>query len=234
MVVPDYWGDGRTFYEKLVDPRVTSFCVEGHTISVLMEEPREGYHHPCSMGDVAKLFSLFDIEHVKDIKSVVFRQPKRKEETLNPAWGRMSYFADINKHSGPAIFLDAQKTNLVMKWPKSLSPFEMSELERLKSDGHEIIAEKRHYLIKTTLESIRYTQLFRTIPHEIGHYAHYKEFADKLVGGTDENQKLTSKREYFSKPVEERERFAHKYAEEFYKMNSEKGLIPFDSISKES
>ncbi|MDJ0797430.1 MAG: hypothetical protein QNJ51_11470 [Calothrix sp. MO_167.B12] len=46
----------------------------------------------------------------------------------------------------------------------------VKELERLREDGHRTATDKRHYLISSTLDSIRNTQLYRTLHHEIGHY----------------------------------------------------------------
>jgi hypothetical protein len=42
-------------------------------------------------------------------------------------------------------------------------------LERLKEDGHEIVTTKHGHRINVRLESIRATQLYRTLLHEIGH-----------------------------------------------------------------
>lgn len=88
------------------------------------------------------------------------------------------------------------------------------ELERLREDGLEIEVTKREYIIKQTLDSVRNTQLFRTLLHEIGH-------------NND------------PKPVErasqEKEDYAHKFAEKMRSKLILEGSIPFPRIfNKES
>ena len=98
-----------------------------------------------------------------------------------------------------------------LKWSKSLTPEDAKELKRLERDGHKITLDKRNYVIETTLETTRATQLFRTIPHEVGHNVDFHS---------------TGYNEYCSKPHSEREAFAHRYADEF--AEAKKSFIPFE------
>jgi hypothetical protein len=72
---------------------------------------------------------------------------------------------------------------------------------------------KRDYRVESTLQSIRRTQLDRTIAHEIvGHYAHYL---------------ATPRAEYAAKPHVEREAYASRYADALQRDLSRDGRIPF-------
>jgi hypothetical protein len=101
----------------------------------------------------------------------------------------------------------------VQRWRKSLSPEDIQELDRLVRDGHQVISERRYYAIYTNLESIRATQLYRTLPHEIGHYVDYLN----SVKDTGDNDL------FWSKPSKDKEAFAHRYATEFWEREKVSG-----------
>ncbi len=111
-----------------------------------------------------------------------------------------------------------------MYWSKSLIPDDFQELERLEEDGHQIISEARRYVIRMTAESIRATQLYRTLPHEVGHYVDYLLNTDEK-GDSDR---------FWSKPSKDKEDFAHRYAREFIEREKKAGNIPFQRKFDES
>ena len=63
---------------------------------------------------------------------------------------------------------------------------------------------------------MRCTQLYRTVPHELGHHRHYR-----AAGSVDR---------YHAIPQLDREAAAHRYADELGEKLREKGSIPFDRI----
>ena len=83
-----------------------------------------------------------------------------------------------------------------------------------------MISERRRYSIHTTLESIRATQLYRTLSHEDGHYVDYLNTMK-----ADEDGEL-----FWSKPSQDKEAFAHRYAREFWEGEKTAGNIPFQRI----
>jgi hypothetical protein len=145
------------------------------------------------------------------IDFIVLRQPKRKEEIINPVWGRIAYFAEIGAYKGRAIFLEASTPFKPIRWPKSLTPDRRQELERLSGDGHEIVTTRRDHKINVSLESVRATQLYRTLLHEIGHSVDY----DHDPVAFDRKSSL------------EKETFAHQYAEKLRERFVRFGVIPF-------
>jgi len=148
------------------------------------------------------------------IDFIVLRQPKRKEEIIAPVWGRLAYFAKIGAHDGRAIFLEALNPSKPIYWPKSLTPDRQQELERLCVDGHEIATTRRGHKIKVSLESIRATQLYRTLLHEIGHSVDN----DRDPIAFDRKSSL------------EKETFAHQYADKLRERLVRFGVIPFARI----
>ncbi|KST68257.1 hypothetical protein [Mastigocoleus testarum] len=105
----------------------------------------------------------------------------------------------------------------------------------LEKDGHKIEKFKRSYDIITTPESLRNTQLFRTLPHEIGHAVDYLENCLKpsLAAKTDE-ESASIKRLYRSKAYLDKEEYAHRYAREFYHKYSAQAILPFERLYDEN
>ncbi|MEL6460284.1 MAG: hypothetical protein AAFQ91_18850, partial [Cyanobacteria bacterium J06621_15] len=120
-----------------------------------------------------------------------------------------------------------------LKWSKSLTPEGAKELERLREDGHVVVTDKRQHIINSTLDTIRNTQLYRTLPHEIGHYVDY---LTKVEEPSKDNFDLWSvlNDKYHSRPSQERESFAHRYADEFRKQQISMGKIPFERMFDDS
>lgn len=211
------------FYEDLENPVVLNRNVGDRDITFLVEPVQPGFLHACTPDDITQVLRLLPLEHTNGIDLVVLRQPKRKEYLLELVWGRLQYWSEIRQYTGAAIHLEAQAIDRVRRWCKSLCPDDVQELERLVQDGHQVISERRHYVIHTNLEAIRATQLYRTLPHEVGHYVDYLNFEK-----TAEDDLL-----FWSKPTKDKEAFAHRYAVEFWKREKTAGHIPFNRILNE-
>jgi len=229
FVIPESWADDRLFYEKLNNPVSLEVSVNGISLAILIEKTAPGFCHACTPDDIVKVLGLIPQGHLKPIQMIVLRQPKKKEKILASVWGRLRYWSEIEQYSGPAIHLEAQAVLETRRWSKSLRPDWVRELERLKDDGHHIESDKRYYYISHTIESIRNTQLYRTLPHEIGHYVDYLESVE-IPAGDDYDKWDKLNKLYDSKPSKEKEDFAHRYATEFFKKQKSLGRLPFDRI----
>lgn len=232
FVVPERWSDLKVFWERLVSPVACPIVVKGHRLTILVEPPTSGAIHASTPQDIIRVLGLVSQEHLEEIDVVVLRQPKRKEELLRPVWGRFVYYADLGKNSGPGVYLEAMQTNAVIKWGHKLTPFYKKELAALKADGHEIERGQRGYSVKTTPATVRNTQLFRTLPHEIGHAVDYLEHSLKpsIIASTESESEYI--RETFrSKTSLDKEEYANRYAKEFLDQNSD--ALPFERIFEE-
>ena len=229
LVIPWAWADNRIFYERLVDPVVVEIQVGSVSKHVIIEPTIKGFIHACTVDDIQRLLELIPVEHINDITAFVLRQPKRKEQILSSVWGRLIYSSDLCGFSGPTVYLEAQNFEQPLKWSKSLTPEGAKELERLREDGHVVVTDKRQHIINCTLDTIRNTQLYRTLPHEIGHYVDY---LTKVEEPSKDNFDLWSvlNDKYHSRPSQERESFAHRYADEFRKQQIARGTIPFERM----
>ena len=228
LTIPRGWNDDRVFYEKLKNPVEISIPI-GDSLRCLVEPPLAGFKHACTVDDVIAILRLIPISDLADISMIVLRQPKRKERILSPVWGRLVYWAEIGKLSGPAIYLEAQETSKSMKWPHSLDPAGMRELECLKMDGHNIQSDSRQHVVATTLDSTRNTQLYRTLPHEVGHYVDFLESVER-PGRKPDTVWSALNDKYHRKSTQEKEAFAHRYADEFPGRPEQQALIPFERI----
>jgi hypothetical protein len=219
MTLPDKWMGVKwtQFHERLNNPVSLQRSIHGHDITFLVEPVQPGFFHACTPADIVKILELLPQKHIEGIDLIVLRQPKRKERILEPVWGRLRYWVEIQQYSGAAIYLEANRADSVNHWSKSLSSDSVQELERLIEDGHQVTSESRQYVIQMTADSIRTTQLYRTLPHEVGHYVDYLLSTDEE--GSDDL--------FWSKPSKDKEDFAHRYAREFVERERAAGNIPF-------
>jgi hypothetical protein len=226
MSIPERWIGAKwiQFHEKLNNPVTFKRIIKTHEIRFLVEPVQPGFFHACTPDDIVQILELLPQKHIEGINLIVLRQPKRKERILDLVWGRLRYWTEIQQYSGVAIHIEAQAVDGISYWSKSLVPEDFQELERLEEDGHQIISEARRYVIQMTAESIRATQLYRTLPHEIGHYVDY-------LLNTDEEGDCDL---FWSKPSKDKEDFAHRYAREFVEREKKAGNIPFQRKFDES
>lgn len=226
-VIPERWSDLTPYWQSLQSPVVVKREVDGNSIGFVIEPTRSKSAHACTVEDVCEILRLLPDHHARHISLVVMRQPTRRQETLAPVWGRLGYWSELCGLEGPGIYLEARNASNVEDWPLSLTPDQQRELTRLAEDGHVVERHKRGYKVFSTFESIRATQLYRTVPHEIGHYVDYLTFdAGKgIEHGLTEFWDL-----YDAKPGRDKEDFAHRYADEFRALMKSTGNFPFRPI----
>lgn len=142
---------------------------------------------------------------------MVLRQPTRKQRVISEVWGRAIFYFETGKYSGSAIVLEAQQLAPI-KWMRSLTPEQQQELKRLSSDGHTLHHTRRHIEIHPTPDSLRNTQLYRTLLHELGHLVDFSRYSPE---------------EWNTRTFKEKEDYAHRYANETFKHLQEGGHLPF-------
>lgn len=226
---------------KSFEERLTNYTKEGRTINgnrfeFVIEQTREDSFHSCTINDCAELLRHIPPVDYGRLNLIILRQPKRKEEILNSVWGRLVYSYKFEGDYRPAVIIESINPNKILKWPKSQSPEGIKELERLKDDGHQIEITKREYKINYSPKSIRATQLYRTLPHEIGHYKHYLELVGELEDSPDsETYEEYEEREnkYHNLNTDIKEKYAHNYADKFRKQMIKVGIIPFEQTEDE-
>jgi hypothetical protein len=128
MRIPVEWDGGRMYVERLRDPVVVERSVFGRPIVFLLEPVTAGFVHACTLDDVVWILEQIPAQHLRSIKTFVLRQPTRKEAMLRPCWGRLVYWANLGRHAGPTIYLDAQEPSHVYRWALGLDPDDMLEL----------------------------------------------------------------------------------------------------------
>lgn len=235
MVIPQSWHTDRLAQQTIGKFRKVEKNLAGRTLTFLIEENSGDCTHACTVSDVCEIFKHVPFADWDGLETIVFRQPSKKQRILNPVWGRMYYYATIGRKTGkylaesPAIFLEAQPKEGKHVWSTSLDSEHAEELQRLKNDGHTITRVGKKHIIETSESSVRHTQLFRTIIHEVGHWVDYLEKVERPEAAGAESFDVLNNR-YFSRPKQEREAFAHRYADELGKKMEKFGLIPFDRI----
>lgn len=206
--------DERYFTERLVKYSKEERCIHGHSFVFIVEETLPDFYHACSVNDVAYLLSQINPEHYGLLRYIVFRQPTKKQDKLSSVWGRLNYSYQFEGERYPAIVLEAFQHNHQLIWSKKMSVQGAFEFERLKKDGHVFTEGKRDYTANLSPETARGTQLYRTVLHELGHYL-------QVVQKESED--------YYRQSVltEEKEKFAHAYAQKMALDLRKKSIIPF-------
>lgn len=262
LVIPYPAVEIKSFYERLSEYNVIERTINNHKFKFVVEKTRENSFHACTIDDIEKILTQIPKEDYGNLELIVLRQPTRKEENLKSVWGRLIYSYEFENEFYPAVIIEAVDFERSFKWNKKLSIESLKELERLKEDGHKIIMGKRYFEADYEIENIRNTQLYRTLPHEFGHYVHYLKTVEKplsklkneveilgiQIADNDtsksnplfdkwnslddeyfkEKEKLGDK--YFEIPTNEKEVFAHSYADKLKRKLKLEGKIPFNRI----
>lgn len=231
MQIPNAWNDLRVYWEKLeggirVEPRSLDLDVK-----ILVAPCKVGFYYPTTPDDIVEALKQIPATDRDEIEFFVLRQPTKKERIMSSVWGRLAYFAEIGSWTGPAVFLEAQPKSLSLRWSKSISPDSAAELQRLREDGHRVTLERRHHLIESDFDAMRATQLYRTLPHEIGHHVQYKQQV-WLAAGDDFDERDRLQDWHFSRPSREREDFAHRYADGVRSRCFERRIWPFPRLGE--
>ncbi len=218
---------GPAFFEKLED--VVQVTLGGFRI--LVEATRENSVHACTVEDLIAVLKLIPPADLGELNLIVLRQPKRKEEIMNPAWGRLIYAFGFEHKLQPAIILEAVDLTGSITRNKKMSVAGQDEFTRLQQDGHQFSSDKRAYIAPNQLEAVRNTQLFRTLFHEIGHYVEYQQKVFYRSEEPDADEAFYARRDvYFQIPKQEKERFAHSYADRIARDLQDQGKIPFPRL----
>jgi hypothetical protein len=233
LVIPAR-SDGLHWLERIADHKVEDRVIANRAIRFVVEANALGCIHPCTVEDVARVLGALPQSDLAGLRTIVFRQPTRKQLTMAPAWGRLLYFAEISSAKGdrlakgPAIFLDAVEVDKSMVWTTSLDNDDRQELDRLRADGHDVQRAGRKFNITVSASSARNTQLYRTLLHEVGHWFDWLSKVEEPTAKGGDWKGL--ERAYFARPKAEREAFAHRYVDAQRVALEAKGAIPFDRI----
>lgn len=230
MTIPDpsYADDYRIYYERLGKYTKEFRTINGHKFCFVIEELNKNSFHACSVDDVAQMLEYIPASDYGEMKLIIFRQPKRKEKILSPVWGRLIYFYEFEDDYHPAIILEAPSFGDKLKWSRKMSIDTVLEFDRLKADGFNFVEHKRYFKAEMSPHLVRNTQLFRTIPHELGHYVHYQKIVIEPEQEDEDIEKWEKRRDlYHAIPSVEKEAFAHNYADRLREKLLEKNLIPF-------
>jgi hypothetical protein len=232
LTIPRICHDQREWWGQLSKFITVERDVGRRKLTFIVERTRDDCVYASTLDDVCCMMSFIPASDWESLDTFVLRQSTRKEWSLAQSWGRLAYFADLGSPGkktarvGPALFLEAVDPSTPWRVEKSLSPSDSAELNRLISDGHKADRRGRYILLQGGVEAIRMTQLYRTIPHEVGHWV---DWLANVVRKSDRTSTPLENLEerYFARPQSEREAFAHRYADSVRDRLLRKHLIPF-------
>jgi hypothetical protein len=229
MVIPGHWRDSRTFWERLTHFVTVTRPVHGRDLPFVVEPTRRDNVYACTVDDIARVLSASPARHVAGIVGVILRQPKRKEQILSPVWGRLGYAVEVGPIWGPAILVEAQPIPLTVRRPTRCDSLEQQELDCLRREADRVEFTGRHHVLTFGLEAVRAVQLYRTVLHELGHWAQYHEQV-QFPSRNEDVDRGALWAAYRRRPVSERESFAHRYSLWLADELKRRGHIPFERL----
>jgi hypothetical protein len=170
--------DGPLIYELLSKKEKIVRKVHHEDINFYTDELKKNYVHSCAIDEIAWALSELPKEDVFGINNIWLHQPTRKTNLFSPAWGRLCYYAAPNFQ--PLIIIEAQQCPVLLTMKNSLSLDDQKELDFLREECNKYKTTKRSHLFYFEQAGIRRVQLFRTLPHEIGHWVDFKADLDHL------------------------------------------------------
>jgi len=182
---------------------------------LIVEHTRDDAVHAVTVDDLERVLGWFPNADIIGISTWLMRQPKRREEMLRPAWGRIVFDGVISNYRGPILMLEAVTLGSAWKWGHHLKPHDQRELQRYRDFGFDVRQTNRHFEIRPTLDAVRAMQLYHTVPHEIGHWVQYQSIGSERFEQT---------------PHQKREDFAHRYADKFRDEAQASGQLPFERL----
>ncbi|MDI1450919.1 hypothetical protein [Polyangium sp. 6x1] len=232
LVIPSRWGDGPS-WAQIRSYRTVRRDVHGRPLHFVVQRPRRGFLHPCTVDDVVTVLSALPKEVLEapegyGLAGVILRQPSRKQVILDRCWGRLAWHLELGPVQGPAIYLDAQPVPLRLRRSLRLDVEQEAELGRLREEADEVHSDKRAHHLTFGLEGLRRVLLYRTLLHELGHLVDFwdRVVRPELLGG----DLLELHDAYDSQPEREREEVAHRFAERWSATLRERGCIPFPRL----
>jgi len=224
LVIPDSRHDCLHYLERMTRYSVVKRMIRVKEYTFVVERTRADSCHSCTIDDIARMIGFVPEEDLEGLCLIVLRQPKRKEEILDPVWGRLLYDASIGGFRGPCIMFESVDMSRTLKFSRSQNPEREREIDSILGD-HDVIDDRKDIVIRPTIENVRKTQLYMTLLHEVGHWVEYLGKAIRPAKNIDEEILLQEK--YGKIPAAEKEARAHRYAEEKKKELIGKRLIPY-------
>lgn len=213
--------------DALIGPRVVVESFVG-PVSLVVCPTRSDAVHACTPADIESMLARLSLEWLAELRFVVLAQRTRKREVLGATWGRYFRSLRVGATTGPAIVLDAQPRSLEFHWGKRLDPDDQRELDRLRAAGHRVSDDGARWRIECTAESVRATQLFSTVLHELGHHVDVQRHRRGALAGLSELDEDGRLEAYRRRPAREREEFAWRFAAEQRSELEARRAIPFD------
>jgi len=232
FVIPDRWDmkslAWKSYYEKLGPYIVVERKVHGRPLPIVVEPTKKGYLHPCTPTDIATLLELLPASctfTIESIAGIVLRQPTRKQEQIEPVWGRLCYHSTVGPLEGPVIFLEAVGRGTSYSLPRRQPLAGQAELRRMEIllSNHRL--EKRQHVFDLGPLELRRYVLYHTLIHEIGHWVDYLTKVVVPSTGPDHGKRLWDK--YHQRPTQEKEAYAHRFSDEWRDELIRLGKIPF-------
>ena len=239
MTVPTICHYARNWWEQIDEYDVQKRRIQSRSVTFIIEKITQGFAHLCTVDDLCHILELVPSQDWEGLDAILFRQPTRREAMLKPVWGRLVHASDVGQpgkptiYSGPLVILEAQELGKSLKWSKSLCHSDLQELDRLRAEGHVIQDCGKHFLITFDGRAARATQLFRTVLHEIGHWVDLLEKVERPAQ-IHSNKFENLIEAYWARPDEEREEFAHRYADRIQAKFKRERKIPFEPLKAEA
>ncbi len=130
--IPQPSDTSKFFYERFQEASVEYIQIHDKEISVITEKLNAGFYYSFTAQEAQIVLNSLPYEDLQNFGVLVFRQPKKKELSSSPVWGRLIYSFAFKDDLLPAIIIESVKNLRTYSFPKKQSPQCHLEFELLK------------------------------------------------------------------------------------------------------
>lgn len=147
--------------------------INGRLFTFLVECLKRHFVYLCTIDEVADILRAVPQADIEGLELCVFRQPEEGEEPRNCCWG--AYTPEFQYHGRrvPAVMLDAVDETGQLVSMRAVDRINEQEIECLREEGHRVADVGVRYIVTSTKEAIRKTQLYRTVFHLVYHHIEF-------------------------------------------------------------
>lgn len=147
--------------------------INGRLFTFLVECLKRHFAYLCTIDEVAEVLRAVPSDDLEGLDLFVFRQPGGGAEYRKCCWGAYAEAYPYRDAVKPAVLLDAVDDSAQMVAVMPLNRANGQIVECLREEGHRVADVGDRYIVTSTKESVRRTQLYRTVFHLVRHHVDY-------------------------------------------------------------
>lgn len=147
-------------------PRVEVRAINGRPLLFIIECLRQQYRYLATINEVASILQAIPPDDMEGLELFAFHQPSPGEEAgcCWSAYSRQFSFEGKPKRAIVLYAIDGREQHITVKQADRAAA---EEAECLREDGHRVVLLGNRYIIASSQDAIRMSQLYRGIYHQL-------------------------------------------------------------------